>query len=946
MQSFYTSIKTALFVLLAVQLSAQISFTNRNDLLTNSNFHSGVGIAVLDMNNDGLDDIARMDNGHTVEIQHQLPGGNGFSSLSVMTVNGGSQWSMCAGDVDNNGYNDILAGGYYDKIKILSANDDGTAYTNQFAPGANIFAQCSNMADINNDGFLDLFVCHDDGESRIWANNGDGTFSEADYWIDMTTTPASDNSGNYGSIWTDFDNDGDIDLYIAKCRGGVSDPTDPRRINALFVNDGNNNYTEAAETYGLKIGAQSWTADFNDIDNDGDLDCFVTNHDVSNMLLENDGTGHFTDISVTAGINGTGGFPIQGVMRDFDNDGFVDIMIAGGSHQLYRNNGDKTFSLVNGLFDNNDMESYGIGDLNNDGYLDIYGGYAQIYTNPSNIDDVLWINNGGDNHYLSVHLSGNQSNKSGVGSRVEIYGNWGIQVREVRSGESYGIQNSMNCHFGLGQNDMIDSLIVRWPSGIVDKFENVEANQLITVNENNCISPNAELTVDGSTTICPGDSTTLVAPEGFFYSWSTGDTTQTINVTDQGSYNVTIDDGSGCKGISAVINILVNPEITPTIAMEGDQTLCQGETITLTASEAESYLWSNGETTQSIEVSGEDSYHVTVPGLCQDFTSPDFYPGVTVLYPEVPEVENDTLYEIGSATLTAVGDSLNWFDALGNLVGTENTFETPELLETTSYFVTNTQTFESSFFTGMEAPNASTPYSGGQYNGETIFDALEPFVLRNVTVYTDTPGERIIELRNSNGDVLQSLSFIAVEGEQIVSLNFEVPAGEDMVLTTNTEKNLEIFGTNSPRFQRSNMGVAYPYIVDEVLSIKNSNLGIEYYYYFFNWEIKTIGKICSSDAVEVTVELILTATNEVNAQGSLTVSPNPSTGQFTIQLKEIPQQGDVIHIYNFAGALVQTTTVRDQSLSQKVSIRNPTSGFYLVEVVSGNKIYTGKVVIE
>ena len=98
--------------------------------------------------------------------------------------------------------------------------------------------------------------------------------------------------------------------------------------------------------------------------------------------------------------------------------------------------------------------------------------------------------------------------------------------------------------------------------------------------------------------------------------------------------------------------------------------------------------------------------------------------------------------------------------------------------------------------------------------------------------------------------------------------------------------------------------------------------------------------------MEVTVELILTATNEVNAQGSLTVSPNPSTGQFTIQLKEIPQQGDVIHIYNFAGALVQTTTVRDQSLSQKVSIRNPTSGFYLVEVVSGNKIYTGKVVIE
>jgi hypothetical protein len=451
MQRLYTSIKILFWVMITVQLQAQISFTNRNDMLTNSDFHSGVAITVADMNNDGLDDIARMNNGNAVEIQYQLPGGNGFTSMYVTTVAGGSQWSMCAGDVDNNGYTDILAGGYYDEIKVLTANSDGSAYSSQNMPGATLFAQCSNMADINNDGFLDLFVCHDDAESRIWGNNGDGTFFEADNWIDMSTTPVSDNSGNYGSIWSDFDNDGDIDLYIAKCRGGVGDPTDPRRINALFVNDGNNNFTEAAEEYGLKIGAQSWTADFNDIDNDGDLDCFITNHDVANMLLENDGTGHFTDISVEAGIIGNQ-FPIQGVMRDFDNDGFVDIMIAGGEHELYRNNGDKTFSLVQGLFNDNDMESYAIGDLNSDGYLDIYGGYAEIYTNPSDIDDVLWLNDGGENHYLSVRLIGNESNKGGVGSRVEIYGPWGIQVREIRSGESYGIQNSLNAHFGLGHS--------------------------------------------------------------------------------------------------------------------------------------------------------------------------------------------------------------------------------------------------------------------------------------------------------------------------------------------------------------------------------------------------------------------------------------------------------------------------------------------------------------
>ena len=250
-----------------------------------------------------------------------------------------------------------------------------------------------------------------------------------------------------------MDNDKELELNIAKCHQGVNDSSEPFGPNGLYLNNGDGTYTQdILGEYGLRIGAQSWTADFGDIDNDGDFDCFITNHDVSSMLLENDGTGHFTDITQAAGIfNALPGAAMQGVMRDFDNDGFLDIIVAGSSQYLFRNNGDKTFTQAANPFSNNAMESFAIGDLNHDGFIDVYGGYANIYTDPSDIPDVLWMNNGNDNHYFGMTLRGTQSNRSAVGSKVTLYSALGKQVREVRSGESYGIMNSLQINFGLGQ---------------------------------------------------------------------------------------------------------------------------------------------------------------------------------------------------------------------------------------------------------------------------------------------------------------------------------------------------------------------------------------------------------------------------------------------------------------------------------------------------------------
>ena len=135
------------------------------------------------------------------------------------------------------------------------------------------------------------------------------------------------------------------------------------------------------------------------------------------------------------------------------------------------------------------MESFAIGDLNSDGYLDLYAGYAALFNSPTNIDDVLFINDGGSNNFFSVLLEGDDSNINGIGARVELHGPWGIQHREVRSGEGYGIMNSLRQHFGIGSSTTISKLVVKWPSGAVDELLSPSVNAQITLVEGSTDAP-------------------------------------------------------------------------------------------------------------------------------------------------------------------------------------------------------------------------------------------------------------------------------------------------------------------------------------------------------------------------------------------------------------------------------------------------------------------------
>ena len=400
---------------------------------------TGSAMCIVDMNNDHLDDVVGV-NSTNINIHYQQSGGS-FLSTNITTsqANYPASWSMCAGDIDANGYTDLLyAGG--GGVTFMMANNTGTAFTEISGPEY-VFCQRSNMVDINNDGHLDAFVCHDVDPNVYYMNDGFGNLT-----FNQGGLGDSPSGGNYGSIWTDVDGDHDIDLFIAKCGSA--------NINQFHMNDGFGNYTEVAGMHGLMDNIQTWSSAWGDFDNDGDMDAVIGASSMVNgghRVMENI-NGQFTDVAVGSGFDLFSGTSIEWITHDFNNDGFLDVLGAGA---LMLGNGDLTFmqasiTPLNGP----------IGDLNDDGFLDIQNG------------NTLYMNDGNSNHYFKVHTVGTVSNANGIGARVKIVTPSGDQIRDIKSGDGFHNMSSMAAHFGLGSETQILEVTVYWPSGIVNTISN------------------------------------------------------------------------------------------------------------------------------------------------------------------------------------------------------------------------------------------------------------------------------------------------------------------------------------------------------------------------------------------------------------------------------------------------------------------------------------------
>ena len=1021
---------TALMMGMLSSQAQLLSFTDSNSKLPNNavNYRSGNSVSVADVNNDGLDDIIRLNQSNQINLDIQNING-GYTNYSLGTFTGGNAWAMTVADLDNNGIKDVIAGmGSTGSIALISFTGGNYTAAITVLQGSNFFWQNISVGDFNNDGWQDIFGCDDVNWSKLYINNGNGTFRRmanavqsvtmglgnitltvqnnlsftpgqsvyvthnsenymtgqvvsytgntlvvnttalvgggtyGSWSIDQNTvinfithpgtwgtTGDPNNSGNYGTVWTDFDSDGDLDFYIAKCRQSSSDPNDLRRIDELFINDGTYKFKEDAAARGVANGWQTWTASFGDIDNDGDFDIAAINNDHTSQIFENDGTGHYTEL-ITANISTSGIYPLESQFEDFDNDGFIDLLVTGDDDYIYyKNNGDKTFTRINALFSTNGVMSFATGDLNHDGFVDVYASLGDIYNNPSGtFDDIMYLNNGNTvNHFITFDLEGTASSNDAIGTNVVIYGPWGVQRREVRSGESYGTCNSSMLHFGLGINQTVDSATIIWNSGAVQHLYNLEVDQFVKAIEGGCLITGN--TIGGPQAICNGQSTTLTATPGFSsYLWSNGSTGTSITTSVAESYSVIVTDANGCSSISPTIALAVDPIEIPTILAVGESTFCQGNSISLTASPGNSYTWSNGASSQSVSITQSGSYFVSVLGTCQTFTSDTI--DVTVFPAPAPSATGGSVNISGSVTLTASGNSLTWYDdAAGtNAVGTGPLFNTPVINSSTTYYVQDTYTYGGGIdYTGAHHHSGTSMYSGNTTNASMLFDAYEAFTLKTVKVYTDTPGDRLVVLKDANNNVIQSLMVNIPMDSSTVTLNFAVPAGTGYQLGTDAAQNNVLWGNPGPRLKRmQGAAVTYPYLINNLVSIYNSTQGLNVFYYFFNWEIERTSTICLSALVPVLADVV-TGISNVSNNENIQLFPNPASDKITITSGKTINSNVNVNIVDVAGRLAQTVSFNNLTAhgQQAIDISKLAKGVYFVKIKTANSEMIEKLVV-
>lgn len=906
---------------------AQNSFTQDEDFSIEYPSKSLIGVGIADVNGDKRDDIIRINNGKSLEVIYYSDNEMKVSSMTPnIAVN--EAWSMVVANINNDRTNEILVARAFDDLQIIKENSENKLALHQTIEN-DAYTQSSTMADINNDGWLDIFVCSDDSKSMILRNDGKGQFVKDDSMIDLNTKIQSDNSGNYGSEWTDIDSDGDIDLYISKCKAGVTNPNDPRRVNTLYINDGQNNYTEQATAFKLNFGQQSWASSFADFDNDGDMDGIVIQHGSQHSLLENI-NNEFIDRSDK--IDNLTSFAYQVLVRDFDNNGFQDILVCGDFDYMLWNNGNFDFDIMKNPFKHFQMISLASGDLNRDGFLDILGVYGGTALNaPGVLNDVLWMNDGNENHFVSFSLTGKESNANGVGTKISIYGNWGVMVRELKAGESYSISNSLNLHFGLGADDMIERAVVEWPSGQRDVHTNIPADKFYQLTEGVCINP-IKSSNRSLQRICEGESIDLLS--NITSTWSDGTQSDKMTVDSEGIYFYQLDQ-FGCQVTSEsyFVDVISQSE---EVTISDDQVMaCNDDSFFIEYTDAEGKV-----NTLEIMDNISGTNEIEIQGFCsgQNLTF-DF----VRLQTSVPSIVSDTIEKNQSVRYESDGNIWNWYlneDSSASF-HKGKTIDIPNIEETRHYYIEAEQHIEYPSIKGGEYNHkGSNQYSSDRIYGGMYFNVKQESVFEEFSVYTNQEGERTFEIYDQNSKLIFDKTVNLSTGRNRINLDVVLPKNKDYFLTTNIDKNLSTLGFESPRLVRSNAQTNYPYQIGDLITIVNSSFGPSYYVYFYDWKVRKADFVCYSPRVPFSIVVDdRTSVNETFTDKAVSIFPNPVSDQIQFNYPDS---------YRFKDSKLRNAQGQLVSLNEEAAHHNVsklTNGLYILEVYFEDKVVKEQIVV-